>query len=235
MLLIKNDPKFQELWPRALVPYRGIYGIDAPPVLAHRNDGKTSAHLPVGTPFGLVGSSSLYKRESYPSGVVPKGSVTAISTRPKDRKHLWRELSVSRFGFPGNWGEQGADAGLYENSDIWGIRILILEPVSDVLTRKPGHFALGSNAEERIRILGEFPVRHFTRSRDRQGAEQPLDPDGNPDTSFLAKVPADVAWTFQTLDNNGMVVNMAQTWHQVRPRRRSRRPRPPGPTTRSGT
>src|SRR5262249_49299066 len=42
-------------------------------------------------------------------------------------------------------------------------------------------------------------------------------PDGNPDTSFLAKVPANVAWTFQTIDNNGMVVNMAQTWHQVRP------------------
>jgi hypothetical protein len=33
----------------------------------------------------------------------------------------------------------------------------------------------------------------------------------------LAKIPADVAWTFQTLDNNGMVLNMAQTWHQVRP------------------
>ena len=25
------------------------------------------------------------------------------------------------------------------------------------------------------------------------------------------------AWTFQTLDKNGMVLNMAQTWHQVRP------------------
>src|SRR5262249_58028994 len=46
---------------------------------------------------------------------------------------------------------------------------------------------------------------------------QPLDPDGNPDTSFLAKIPADVAWTFQTLDRDGMVLNMAQTWHQVRP------------------
>src|SRR5205085_1993311 len=43
------------------------------------------------------------------------------------------------------------------------------------------------------------------------------DPDGNPDTSFLAKIPADVAWTFQTLDKDGMVLNMAQTWHQVRP------------------
>jgi hypothetical protein len=212
MLLIKNDPKYQELWPRALVPYRRIYGIDEPPRLIHRNDGKASPHLPEGTPFGLVGSSSLYKRESYPNGIVAPGSVTARSTKPGDRKHLWRELSVSRFGFPGNWGEQGADAGLYENSDIWGIRILILEPVSDVIANKRGHFALVSNGEERIRILGEFPVRKFSKD-----GKQPLDPDGNPDTSFLARVPADVAWTFQTLDNRGMVLNMAQTWHQVRP------------------
>jgi hypothetical protein len=212
MLLIKNDPKYQELWPRALVPYKRIHGIDAPPVLVHRNDGKKSPHLPEGTPFGLVGSSSLYKRESYPNGIVPPGSVTAVSAKPNDRKQQWRELAVSRFGFPGNWGEQGTDSGLYSNSDIWGIRILILEPVSEVLYGKRHHFALGSNSEERIRILGEFPVRKFAKDN-----QQPLDPDGNPDTSFLAKVPADVAWTFQTLDNNGMVLNMAQTWHQVRP------------------
>jgi lysophospholipase L1-like esterase len=212
MLRLKNDPKYQELWPRALVPYRRIFGIDAPPRLVHRNDGKSSPHLPEGTPFGLVGSSSLYKRESYPNGVVPPGSVTARSERPNDRKHLWRELSVTRFGFPGNWGEQGADAGLYENSAIWGIRILALEPVSDAVWKKQGHFALGSSAEERIRILGEFPVRKLGKD-----GKQPLDPDGNPDTSFLAKIPADTAFTFQTIDNNGMVVNMAQTWHQLRP------------------
>ncbi len=46
---------------------------------------------------------------------------------------------------------------------------------------------------------------------------QPLDPDGNPDTSLLAKIPADVAFTFQTIDEHGMVLNMAQTWHQLRP------------------
>ena len=200
MRLIKNDPKYQELWPRALVPYKRIYGIDPPRVLQHKNDGRLSPHLPAGTPFGLVGTSSLYKRESYPGGIVPNGSVTARRQDAEDRVKLWRDLSVTRFGKPGNWGEQGADAGLYANSDIWGIRILVLEPVSDVIFQKKHHFALGSRSEERIRILGEFPSASFNAD-----GKQPLDPDGNPDTSFLAKIPADVAWTFQTLDNRGMV------------------------------
>src|SRR5205823_2823626 len=78
MLLIKNDPKYNEQWPRALVPYKRIYGIDEPkslPFLA--NDGKRSPHLPAGTPFGLVGTSSLYKRETYPNGQVPPNKVTS--------------------------------------------------------------------------------------------------------------------------------------------------------------
>ncbi len=217
MRLIKNAPGYQELWPRALVPYKRTYDIEEPPRLTHHNDGQTSPHLPAGTPFGLVGTSSLYKRESYPRGVVPEGSVTAVSERPDDRKWMWRELAPRL----GNWSQQGADAGLYSNSDIWGVRIVILEPVSAVVSKQRRHYALGSNGEERLRILGEFPVRKFNSgpvSKNEATKDgQLLDPDGNPDTSFLARIPADVAWTFQTLDNNGMVLNMAQTWHQVRP------------------
>jgi Hydrazine synthase alpha subunit middle domain len=198
MRLIKNDPKYNEQWPRPLVPYRRLYGVPEPkrlPALA--NDGNLSRHLPEGTPFGLVGASSLYKRESFPLGVVPKGSVTATGspygTFPT-RDHRT------------NWDGQGADAGLYANSDIHAVRILVMEPASLPVA---GKFL--NAAGERLRILGEIPVRKFV------GGEQPLDPDGNPDTSFLAKIPADVAWTFQTLDRSGMVLNMAQTWHQLRP------------------
>ncbi len=44
MLLIKNDPNYHEQWPRALVPYKRIYGIDEPPRLAPlANDGKQLA------------------------------------------------------------------------------------------------------------------------------------------------------------------------------------------------
>jgi hypothetical protein len=198
MRLIKNDPRYNEQWPRPLVPYRRIYGVDEPALLPSlRNDGKLSKHLPAGTPFGLVGTSSLYKRESFPLGVVPTGSVTAVGAPYAafpTREHRT------------NWDGQGADAGLYANSDIHAIRILAMEPASLPVA---GRFS--NQAGERLRILGEMPVRHF------HDGKQPLDPDGKPDTSFLARIPADVAWTFQTLDKDGMVLNMAQTWHQIRP------------------
>src|SRR5262249_21708817 len=72
MLLVKNDPNYHEQWPRPLVPYQRIYGVKEPkqlPWLA--NNGKLSPQLPEGTPFGLVGTSSLYKRESVTAGYVP--------------------------------------------------------------------------------------------------------------------------------------------------------------------
>jgi len=222
MLLIKNDPKYNEQWPRPLVPYKRIHGQDEPerlPVLG--NDGKLSRHLPPGTPFGLVGGSSLYKRESFPDGQVPEGSVTATgdpyavfprSPWPPGTKSMpWGWMNgLGRL----NWQHQGADAGLYANSDIHAIRIVALEPASIPVA---GKFV--NRAGERLRILGEIPVRKFeTRNlKSETKNSQPLDPDGNPDTSFLARVPADVAWTFQTLDKDGMLLNMAQTWHQVRP------------------
>jgi Tat protein secretion system quality control protein TatD with DNase activity len=64
-------------------------------------------------------------------------------------------------------------------------------------------------AHERLRILGEIQVRKFGAD-----GKQPLDPDGNPDTSFLAKIPADVAWTFQTLDKRGMELSAEGTFER---------------------
>lgn len=196
MRLIKNDPKYNEQWPRALVPYQRIYGVKEPKQLIHQNDGKQSKHLPEGTPFGLVGTSSLYKRESAPGGKVADGSVTAMPIDPK-------RLSL-------NFGLQGSDAGLYDNADIHAIRIVAQEPRTDIAGNK-GAPLYANHALERLRILGEIPVRKFLDGK------QPTDPDGNPDTSFLAKIPADQAFTFQTIDKDGMVLNTAQTWHQLRP------------------
>src|SRR5438876_6630983 len=165
MLLVKNDPKYNEQWPRALVPYQRIYGIDAPPRLAPvANDGQRSKHLPEGTPFGLVGTSSLYKRESYPQGVVAKGSVTAAWPGGNDPTGGYQGLdpfNTSENGASLNWVNQGADAGRYGNDDIHAVRILAMEPTTHRQHGpRPGRLFF-SHANERLRILGEIPVRKF--------------------------------------------------------------------------
>jgi hypothetical protein len=229
--LIKNDPNYNECWPRAVVPYARIYGIDEPKTLPRlANDGTLSKHLPAGTPFGLVGTASFYKRESYPNGAVTNG-VTATFAGKNDP---WKGLDAFTShgnGMPLNWHNQGADAGLYSNDDIHAVRILVMEPTTDRKGANAGR-RFFNHATERMRILGEIPLRKFkvagtlrvppgeadgTRSVPATTGGQPLDPDGNPDTSFLAKIPADVPFTFQTIDKHGMVLNMAQTWHQLRP------------------
>ena len=216
MRLIKNDPAYNEQWPRAVVPYERIYGVTEPARLpAVANDGRSNPNLPAGTPFGLVGTSSLYKRETFPNGVVPKGSVTAAFAGENDSTGGYGGLdpfNTSENGATLNWFNQGADAGRYTNDDIHAVRILVMEPTTDRNRGPKPSRLFRSHANERLRVLGEIPVRKF----DRDG-KQPTDPDGNPDTSFLAKIPADQPFTFQTLDKDGMVLNMAQTWHQVRP------------------
>ena len=211
MLLIKNDSNYNECWPRAVVPYSRIYGIKEPRTLPRlKNDGKLSKHLPEGTPFALVGTSSFYRRESYPNGGVPLKSVTATYAGKNDP---WKGLDAFTShgnGMPLNWHNQGADAGLYSNDDIHAVRILAMEPTTARKGANGGR-RYYNHAGERLRVLGEIPLRKFN------GGKEPLDPDKNPDTSFLAKIPADVGFTFQTIDKRGMVLNAAQTWHQLRP------------------
>ena len=111
-----------------------------------------------------------------------------------------------------NWRWQGADAGKYDSEEIYAVRILAMEPTTH---RSYGPYAgatFFNHANERLRILAEIPLRKFDAA-----GKAIKDVDGNPDTSFPAKIPADVPFTFQTIDKNGLVLNMSQTWHQVRP------------------
>ncbi len=201
LVLVKNDPRYNEMQPKALVPYSAVHGVAAPAALPYLpNDGALHATLPAGTPFGLVGASSFYKRDTSPK----------IADSPALFNGL-EEFNTSQNDTNPNWFTQGADAGHYTDADIFAVRIVGMEGVAH---RSYGPIANGGSSgffshagAERLRILGEIPLR-------KSGA---LDPDGNPDTSFLAKIPADTSFTFQTLDKDGLVLNMAQTWHMVRP------------------
>jgi hypothetical protein len=207
LVLIKNSPDYNECWPRAVVPYRDVHGVDEPAKIPWLpNDGTLHPALPKGTPYGLVGSSSFYKRESFPSRGTG-GSWNGLDA-----------FNTSENGESSNWDYQGADAGKYSNSEIHAVRILAMEPNSHRSygphlggpSNDGNHFI--NHARERLRILGEIPLR-----KKNPDGTPVLDSEGNPDTSFLAKIPADTPFTFQTLDKDGLVLNMAQTWHQVRP------------------
>jgi len=207
LVRLKNDPNYNEAWPRAVVSYQAVHGVAEPASLPWLpNDGSLRAELPPGTPYGLVGTSSLYKRESFPGWVTPWSDtfdgLDAFNTTENEQSS--------------NWSTQGSDAGTYRDADIWAIRLLAMEPSTHRSYGPHGGPSGGqlfsSHAMERLRILGEIPVRKL------QGDGSPVrDPEGNPDTSFLAKIPADTPFTFQTIDRNGLVLNMAQTWHQLRP------------------
>lgn len=189
-------------WPVAVVPYARIHAINAPVVLPDTRDKSKD--------YGFVGTSSLYKRESAPGGIVQ--GVTGVTVK-------WDQSNQGAEAW--NLTRQGADRGKYKNSDIDSIRIVgfleniwtsvntpgmrvnyppYTQPVTENATvPKPG---------ERLEDWGVFPVRK---------AVGIVDPDGNPDTSFKIRVPANRAFTFQTLDKDGLVLNMAETWHQVMP------------------
>lgn len=205
LTLIKNDPAYNEAWPRAVVTWEAVHGSKEPAQKSWLpNDGQVHSQLPAGTPYGLVGTSSFYKRDSSPG----QGDSDFDGLDP---------FNTSENGASSNWDWQGADAGKYSNSDIWAVRILAMEPITD-RRYGPGHSPHNhagefiSHANEKLRILGEIPLRKFNAN-----SNPILDSEGNPDTSFLAKIPADTPFTFQTLDRNGMVLNASQTWHQVRP------------------
>jgi hypothetical protein len=201
LVLVKNDPRYNEMQPRAVVPYAAIYGAAEPARIPYLpNDGSLHAALPPGTPFGLIGTSSFYKRNTSPGWTRTNrfNGLDPFNTQENDANS--------------NWFTQGSDAGRFTNADIHAVRIVATEAAAH-RSYGPGmghgrFLGFRNHADaERLRIIGEIPLR-------KPGV---IDPDGNPDTSFLAKIPADTPFTFQLLDRDGLALSIAQTWHMVRP------------------
>jgi len=68
----------------------------------------------------LVG---LYKRESFPGGLVAKGSGHCIW--PSEKQPVPYDMGWQ------NWRSQGADAGFVHNQDIHAVRILAMDRTTD--------------------------------------------------------------------------------------------------------
>jgi hypothetical protein len=209
LVKIKDDESYNEIWPRPVLTYETIYGAKKPNILEPVNPSSTPA-LQIGEAAAIVGTASMYNMD------------------PSDREDVF-ESGSSRIHHDGNWTIQGAEAGLYSNEDIYAVRIIATrpKPFTDPIERFNGESTewhqissylkderlasvvaqYGSLHNERWEILGEFPLPYKNISIDQQG---------NPDSSWVAKVPADTPFLIQTLDKNGMVIVSELTWRGLK-------------------
>jgi hypothetical protein len=203
LVSVLAEDGFNLQWPRPVVRYRDLFGVDEPAAWPQLQDSEIAAEgMTPGEPFGEIGTSSLIWRDTEPA--------QALSWQPD--RDPFNESREFQYG----WIHQGADAGVYGDDDLWAVRILMQQAQTDRSYPDNGaNFSVVGG--ERMRILGEVPVRGPDSGK--PGSPTTPLPDGRTvaDTSFLVRVPADTSITFQALDSRGMVLDMAQTWHQVRP------------------
>jgi hypothetical protein len=131
-------------WPRPVVSWRQLYGVDGPAARPPLSDDAIRAErLTPGEPFGLLGSSSLLW-----------GDTAASHGR------YWEDRDPFNTGdeAPFRWVRQGGDAGVYRDDDVWAVRILLQLPSTDRTYPNNGR-KLYVTGGERMRILGEIPVR----------------------------------------------------------------------------
>lgn len=212
LIKIKDDPNFNEIWPRAVISYQQLYGQEKPDLLPDISQAPpTDGRIATGEAAGLIGTSSMYNREP-----LNEGNPDPFSS------------STSREIHDGNWKIEGAEAGVFSNGDIYAVRIVtsppipFTRPIDKYLTTTDWNTVerylldnrldrivarFGSLHGERWEILGEFPLTH----------KGTTDAQGNPDSSWLAKIPADTPFFIQTLDTNGMTIVSELTWRTVKP------------------
>ena len=205
---VKNDPAHNEIWPRAVLTYQELYGQSRPDLLDSVATAVQDDRIRVGEAAGIVGTSSMYNRD-------PSDNEGVFQSSNKREKH------------DGNWTIQGAEAGVFTNSDIKAVRLIstapkpFTKPISkygdnsswsdivrylntdrniDVVQR------YGATNQERWEIIGEFPLTH----------KSVTDKQGNPDSSWAAKIPADTPFLIQALDGNGMTIFTELTWRGLK-------------------
>lgn len=127
---IVDSPDFHEFMARAVVPYRDIFGVDAPATRPRADLAASHSALEVGTPFALLGAASTLFRETAPFGGI-------------------------HFAGKGQWASQGTDTVEWEDEELCGMRFLAILPNAEGTTG-----ALRTMAGERVQVLGEIPVRN---------------------------------------------------------------------------
>ncbi len=196
--LVVDTPEYHEIMPRALVPYRSIYGIDRPAVIPRTSNVVSSARNTPGAPYGFTGTASMIERETHSFNGTAWNRIDGGGTHA-GRGYLGLVV-------------QGADLAYYDDDEIFGVRVVLPQLTQPMpASRRYREYRAGLQRID-LRILGEWPVR-------RRGADGAalIDASGNQDTSFLARIPADTPFFLQAIDENGMALSLEMTGRSVTP------------------
>lgn len=203
LIPVVDRPDRNEWLGKPVVPFAEIFGHDPPGTVADKAE-----DLPVGSPFGVVQSSSVDINEWPNDSESPKRNhalwtmaldeaahICVVAMSPTMMNPKQNGLKHS-FNAPG-----GGNANNYEG--------------------------FASTFNERAGYYDLIPLRKY-RNQDGsahvgpnppEGATRILRSDGMPDTSFSAEIPANQPWTFMLLNDEGEAIkgSWARTWHQVIP------------------
>lgn len=214
MYVIAETAGFHYLYPRPLVPYLDIYGIEKPAILPDTDNDGVHAMLPAGSPFGTDGTSSVWNRES-------RWSAAYADAEGPDP---WDVNVDSDYRLKMAYRSVGQDTRPFVNSEIeavqvvadmshfytgWGALANCPPPVSSTPSYKSHN-----NGGQVWGILGEVPVRKYDANQ--QVIPDPWTP-GAPDSSFEVRIPAETPFHNRLIDANGLTLTSEQTWHSVRP------------------
>jgi hypothetical protein len=197
--IVKEDAAYHYMYPRALATYNRIYGIAAPAVTASvANDGTLTSDLPAGTPFATIGTSSVYNRESdWPSTYLDE----------------WDVNISNNYALYMAFHEVGQDRFPFSNARIHAAQVVVdMSHVDSRYATLNQRFWTHNNGSQIWAILGEIPVRKYG-----ENGEELYDSQGNPDTSYEVRVPAEVPIHNRLIDNLGITLTEEATWHAPRP------------------
>ncbi len=201
MSILKWSASYHYMYPKAVVPYAAIHGVAKPTLIPDTTNSGSIAALPAGSAFATTGTSSVYNRESrwpnpYDDAVDP---------------NIVNNLLYSSTLFV-----VGQDTIRFPNSRIHAAQVVA--DMSHVFGNNSwyqplaGRYRSHNNGTQVWGILGEIPLRKFAPN-----GSPILDAQGNPDTSYEVRIPADVPFHNRVIDVDGITLTSETTWHSARP------------------
>jgi len=179
MFLIKNDPDYKSNGRGPSSPTSATYGSATNPAALQplANDGNSVPSSPKEPPSASSAPQALYKRETFPNGMVRPGEVTGTCRGTGRCRTATGRRAIGAARAP--------DEGLYTNDQIHAIRILAMEPTTRAASQavKSGRLFY-NHAESVCAILAEIPVRKF------DSGKQPTGPGRQPTKLHQRSAPA---------------------------------------------